>query len=206
MSFRIIAAMERNLGIGYKGDIPWNISCDMRYFTKVTKGNGKNAVVMGRNTWQSLACRPLKQRDNIIMSRNPDKVKNSHLASALATDISGVLQICQNNSYDDIWIIGGAEIYREFLTKVPCASCHITHIEKDYVSDTYFPMDLCNSKYTTVSIIDLNESPSQPENVSESKTDVKVHIMIPKLDDIQLPLSPVQDRHSLLYNETHQIN
>jgi len=72
MKFNLIAAVCRNNGIGYKGDIPWHIKADLQYFSKLTKGNGKNAIVMGHNTWLSLQqhgfSNGLSGRDNFIFS------------------------------------------------------------------------------------------------------------------------------------------
>mmetsp|Transcript_32809 Transcript_32809/g.79761 ORF Transcript_32809/g.79761 Transcript_32809/m.79761 type:complete len:573 (+) Transcript_32809:191-1909(+) len=73
----IVAASASNRGIGYKGQLPWNLPTDMKHFAKVTKGSGaanstkKNAVVMGRSTWLSIPpkFRPLKGRTNVVLSR-----------------------------------------------------------------------------------------------------------------------------------------
>ena len=58
MQFKIIVAVCKNNGIGYKQDLPWKIKEDLRYFSKTTKGNGNNAIVMGKNTWLSIGENP----------------------------------------------------------------------------------------------------------------------------------------------------
>ena len=55
MKYKIIAGMCQNRGIGKDGSLPWKIKEDMQFFSKLTKGNGNNAVIMGKNTWES-AC------------------------------------------------------------------------------------------------------------------------------------------------------
>ena len=62
----IIVAISENLAIGRAGDIPWHIGDDLRYFKRVTSGN---TLIMGRRTWESIGCRPLKNRRNIVVSR-----------------------------------------------------------------------------------------------------------------------------------------
>jgi dihydrofolate reductase len=71
----IVAATKTN-GIGKNGQLPWRLPKEMAYFARVTSHapDGRtNAVIMGRNTWESipLQFRPLKKRTNVIISRNP---------------------------------------------------------------------------------------------------------------------------------------
>ena len=84
MSVKLIVAMCKNNGIGFNNKIPWRISEDMSYFSKKTSGDyvgvnetiKKNAVIMGRNTWESLPkkYKPLPNRFNIVLTRNPQKL------------------------------------------------------------------------------------------------------------------------------------
>ena len=85
----IVAASSATRGIGLKGDLPWSLPGDMKYFARVTKGNHPssprgpdietkpkmNAVVMGRKTWNSIPTkfRPLKGRHNVVLTRDPQK-------------------------------------------------------------------------------------------------------------------------------------
>ena len=72
----IVAALKPALGIGYKGKMPWRLRKEIRYFkdvtTRTTKPNTRNAVIMGRKTWESIPqkFRPLPDRLNIILSRS----------------------------------------------------------------------------------------------------------------------------------------
>lgn len=71
MDVNLIVAYDiNNLGIGKDGQIPWKNKTDMKWFKDVTIGNGNNAVVMGRKTWESLGKKPLKDRLNIIVSKS----------------------------------------------------------------------------------------------------------------------------------------
>lgn len=84
MSVKLIVAMCKNYGIGFDNKIPWRISEDMIYFSKKTSGDyvgvnensKKNAVIMGRNTWDSLPkkYKPLPNRFNIVLTRNTQKL------------------------------------------------------------------------------------------------------------------------------------
>lgn len=88
MNFRpkinVVVCALADLGIGYKGSIPWKLDKDMKYFQRLTMKYGRpkqtsasNLVMMGRKTWESIpsAYRPLKNRINIVLSKNPDFTK-----------------------------------------------------------------------------------------------------------------------------------
>ena len=167
MPYRLIAAMGRNFGIGHRFALPWDVPSDMRQFTKLTRGTGNNAIVMGRNTWESIACSPLRGRANIVMSSNPAKVSNADATAGVATSIPNVLEMC--TKYDDVWIIGGGSVYEQFLRQVPCDSCHLTHIDEEYPADVFFPMHLVRGNWITESIITLGDDPK-----------VEQHVLIPR--------------------------
>ena len=98
-----IAAMTRDHVIGLDGKIPWHYSEDLQHFKQRTLDS---AILMGRRTWESIHCRALPQRRNIVISRN--RVDNvEHYDS-----IEKALDACTKW---DTWIIGGGQIYREGL-------------------------------------------------------------------------------------------
>ena len=68
MSINIIAAMAKNRVIGLNGQIPWHISKDLKYFKKMTSGKN-SAIVMGRETWDSLPIKPLPNRRNFVLTK-----------------------------------------------------------------------------------------------------------------------------------------
>jgi dihydrofolate reductase len=103
-----IVAVAKNNVIGKRGKLPWHYSSDMKFFKETTTGN---AVVMGRKTWLSLG-KPLKNRLNIVLSRNPNIEPEESLL--VFSDIDSVLSLSKSLT-TDLFVIGGAEIYREFL-------------------------------------------------------------------------------------------
>ena len=74
----IVAACGNSFGIGYNGELPWRLRSEMKYFaqttSKVTDPNKRNAVIMGRKTWESIPpkFKPLKNRFNIVLSHQAD--------------------------------------------------------------------------------------------------------------------------------------
>jgi len=144
MRFSLIVAVCKNNGIGYQEKLPWSIKEDMNHFYKTTVGNGNNAVVMGRKTWNSLSKKPLKNRFNIVLTRNENEIKNINSLNydnVIALKSINELLNCCSPDYDNIWIIGGSQIYNEFLYKYDYLIdlCVITYIDKVFECDTFFP-------------------------------------------------------------------
>jgi dihydrofolate reductase len=106
-----IAAVARNGAIGKKGKLPWHYSADMKFFKNTTMGH---AVVMGRKTWLTLK-KPLPGRLNIVLTRDGNLEPQESLV--VLSDIESVLSF-NNSLTTDMFVIGGAQIYREFLAHI----------------------------------------------------------------------------------------
>ena len=105
----LIAAVAKNLAIGKDGQLLWHLPEDMRYFRETTRGK---PVIMGRKTWESLpdAFRPLPGRKNIVISRNPAyDAAGATLVGSLSEAIG------QTHEAEEVFVIGGADIYRQAL-------------------------------------------------------------------------------------------
>ena len=137
----ISVAFDKKNGIGKNNTIPWYLPEDLKYFSKLTKGNGNNAIIMGKNTWLSLPKKPLKQRDNLILSKTLEINENSPKNNLVKTfnDLNSVMEFCKEQNYEEIWVIGGSEIYNLFLNKLKIERIYATSIDKDYECDTFFP-------------------------------------------------------------------
>ena len=113
MNFNIIVAVDNKNGIGYDNTIPWYEPDDLKHFSKTTKGRLNNAIIMGSKTWESLPVKPLKNRDNLILSR---KNYSNGDGSYYFKKIDDVIEYCKSKEYDEVWVVGGAQIYKLFLT------------------------------------------------------------------------------------------
>lgn len=137
----LIVAVDKNLGIGKQGSIPWYIPADLRRFstyTKATQDSTKqNAVVMGRRTWDSLPVRfkPLPGRVNIVLSRTATEFHDAvHAPSFVqALDLAE-----RNDEIESIYVVGGESVYAEAL---PYADkVFITEVMADFKCDVRFPI------------------------------------------------------------------
>ena len=125
----IIVAIDKNNAIGKNGDMPWHISTDLKYFKATTLGA---AVIMGRRTWQSLGCRPLPKRRNIVVSSTLKDAPGAEIASNLE-------EFIQNWPKDELlFVIGGGEIYKATIKYAD--KLYITHVNCEVEgADTFFP-------------------------------------------------------------------
>jgi len=143
MKFSMIVAYDKNRGIGCKNVIQWVVPEDMNFFLKKTKGDGKNAVVMGRKTWESLphGSKPLENRLNIVLTRSEGMDFGEGVVSHTSVD-SCISSLMKNNkNLDEIFVIGGSEIYREFLLTPVVTTVYVTeiHSDREFNADRYFP-------------------------------------------------------------------
>jgi dihydrofolate reductase len=144
---KMIVATDLNNGIGINGNLPWRIKEDLQHFSKTTIGDGNNVVIMGRNTWESIGFKPLKKRTNIIISRKLAKPYTSNIDknnenTIFFYDIPNAIDYCKSYGFDNIFIIGGQDIYNYFLhtndDNTRPHECIITRISKIYECDKYF--------------------------------------------------------------------
>lgn len=151
MIINIAVAISGSGGIGQKGGLPWpHLKEDMRLFSKRTIGSGKNAVLMGKNTWYSIPeiRRPLKNRTNMIISRSELQLDSHSTSCHVFCSIHDAITYCENSGeQDELWVIGGSGIYNEFLNahydKVH--RVYITYVCGDYECDTF--INIPNESY-----------------------------------------------------------
>jgi len=160
MPFKIIVARDEKGGIGLNNKLPWSHREDLRRFSSLTRGNGNNAIVMGRTTWDSLPIHPLPGRHNLILSRSSfiysslTMVEIDPVSIANFKDIEYVLEYVNQKKFEDVWIIGGEKLNDAFLTEPELnklvKDVYVTEISGDYSCDVFFrPLDA--SQYQEVS-------------------------------------------------------
>ncbi|MFJ4252845.1 dihydrofolate reductase [Microbacterium sp. NPDC090003] len=114
--------------IGAEGGMPWHVPEDLAHFKEVTLGA---PVVMGRKTWDSLPerFRPLAGRENIVVTRQQDwDAEGARRAATVAEAVRG---------QDRVWIIGGAEIFRQVIGDAD--RLEVTELELEVDGDAYAP-------------------------------------------------------------------
>ena len=128
----LIVNVDSNWAIGYRGKLLVSIPEDMKFFRSETTGK---VVVLGRKTLYTFpGGQPLKNRTNIILTRNPNyQVKGAIICHS----VEEVLEELKKYNSEDVYIIGGDSIYKEFLPY--CDVAHVTRTDHVYDADAWFP-------------------------------------------------------------------
>lgn len=128
-----IAAVSKNFVIGKDNDLPWNLPDDMKFFMQTTKGHH---CIMGRKNYDSIPekFRPLPNRTNIVVTRQKAfKAPGCIVVNSIERGID----IARNNGEIEVFIIGGADIYR---SAVPMTQrMYLTEIQAEIQGDVFFP-------------------------------------------------------------------
>jgi len=126
----IIAAIAKNNALGKNNDLIWHLPADLQRFKKVTSGHH---IIMGRNTFESIG-KPLPNRTTVIITRNKNYFKDGCL---IAHSLEEALELAA--SEEEVFIIGGAQIYKETITKGLADKMDITLVHQEFKADVFFP-------------------------------------------------------------------
>ncbi len=127
----IIAAVADNYAIGKNNKLLWHLPADMKHFKDMTTGH---AVVMGKRTFESLPNGSLPNRKNIVLTSilegNFDKYYE-------AVSLRDAIELCENE--DEVYIIGGATIFKQALEYPGVDTMYITWVHEEFEADAFFP-------------------------------------------------------------------
>lgn len=128
MIISLIVAVDENNGIGKDNQLPWHLPADLKHFKALTTGH---PIIMGRKTFESIG-KALPNRQNIVISRQNDYLAEG---ASLVSSLEEAFGLCK--SYDEAFIIGGAQIFEYAL---PLADIlYLTVIHHQFNADTFFP-------------------------------------------------------------------
>ena len=128
----IIAALTAERVIGRDGQLPWHYAADMRHFERTTTGH---PCVMGRRTYESFPRRPLRNRTNIVLTRNPDYEVPPGVV--LMDNLSAGREFAAASGASKLFVLGGTGIFEQVLPIVD--EMILTHIAMQVEGDTFFP-------------------------------------------------------------------
>ena len=128
MTVSLVVAAAKNNVIGRDGELPWHLPDDLRHFKRLTTGK---PVIMGRRTFESIG-RPLPDRRNIVMTRNPDYAA---AGCDVVTSVSDALDLAGHGT--EVMVIGGGQVYRDFLPRAD--RIYMTRVQAEIEGDTHFP-------------------------------------------------------------------
>ncbi|GAB4221762.1 MAG: dihydrofolate reductase [Francisella sp.] len=127
----LIVAYDKNYGIGKNNNLAWRLPEDLKIFKKITKNN---YIVMGRKTFESIG-QPLPNRKNIILTKNKDYKQDKCI---IIHDAQDILNFAKTKPHYEIFIIGGEQIYKEFIQHAD--RLYITEVNTEIKNpDAFFP-------------------------------------------------------------------
>ena len=138
---KAILACDETWGIGKDGDTPWpHNSADLKWFKEKTIGG---VVVMGKTTWDSLPFKPLKERQNLIVTSSKLEPGITDYQFVKFSDIKE--KLLKTSEGKDIWVIGGAKLIEGLLDII--AEFYLSQIKGVYNCDTFLPKNLIENYY-----------------------------------------------------------
>lgn len=145
----IIVAMDENQLIGANNDLPWHLPADLQRVKQLTTGH---AIILGRKNYESIG-RPLPNRHNIVVSRNPD------FDAPGCTVVSSIQEAIDAAAGADVFIFGGAGIYEQMYDLAE--TMYVTLIHHRFEGDTYFP-DYDHDDWDEVEHLDFKPDEKNP--------------------------------------------
>jgi len=125
-----IVAMSLNRVIGDDNQLPWHLPADLKHFKTITSGY---PILMGRKTFESIG-RPLPNRTNIIITRNPAYKAEGCI---IVSTIDDAITHAKTTNSNEIFIIGGAEVYKQLLPRIE--RIYLTIVHETFEGDAFFP-------------------------------------------------------------------
>uniref|UniRef100_A0A7N2MZ09 Bifunctional dihydrofolate reductase-thymidylate synthase n=1 Tax=Quercus lobata TaxID=97700 RepID=A0A7N2MZ09_QUELO len=148
-TYQVVVAATRDMGIGKDGKLPWNLPSDLKFFEEITVKTSdpgkKNAVLMGRKTWESIPVekRPLPGRLNVVLTRSGSfdiaTAENVLICGSVASALELLAAAPYCLSIEKVFVIGGGEILRETINAPGCDAIHISEIETSIECDRFMP-------------------------------------------------------------------
>lgn len=140
-TFDIVVALDSNRGIGKDNGLPWKLSGDLKYFKQITSETApgkRNAVIMGRKTWESIPekRRPLAGRQNIVLTLQSQY--NLPEGVLQAGDLDAALALADGDeNIDKLFVIGGAQVYEQAVKHPRCRLLYVTEIDATFDCDRF---------------------------------------------------------------------
>lgn len=141
--FNIIVAIDAGNGIAKDSAIPWKSQSDGKFFNTTTCGNGKNVVIMGRLTYESIPPehRPLRKRKCVVISRTLKQ--EQHPEIIVCESFLNALEVIGGFKVEEVFLLGGEQLLQEAVRDYLylCKRIYVTRYKTDYRCDQFFPWD-----------------------------------------------------------------
>jgi dihydrofolate reductase len=160
MKLAFVVAMSQNRVIGIDNQLPWRLPEDLKWFKRVTLGH---PIIMGRKTYESIG-RPLPGRTNIVVTRQKQwSQEGAVVAHGIDSALEKAVNQARRDGVDEIYIIGGEELFRQSFNKVD--RLYLTQVQAHLDGDAFFP-EFDGSDWREVDREDHLADPQNPYDYS----------------------------------------
>uniref|UniRef100_A0A2N9J6Q7 Bifunctional dihydrofolate reductase-thymidylate synthase n=1 Tax=Fagus sylvatica TaxID=28930 RepID=A0A2N9J6Q7_FAGSY len=190
-TYQVVVAATRAMGIGKDGKLPWNLPSDLKFFKEITMKTSdpvkKNAVLMGRKTWESIPVenRPLPGRLNVVLTRSGSfdiaTAENVVICGSMASALELLAASPYCLSIEKVFVIGGGEILRETLNAPGCDAIHISEIETSFESVTHSCLRLITLYFSHVDSLSQNGDLNFDSGSDSGKFEIEKFSFLPKM-------------------------
>ncbi|XP_026659423.2 putative bifunctional dihydrofolate reductase-thymidylate synthase isoform X1 [Phoenix dactylifera] len=220
-TFQVVVAATRDMGIGKDGKLPWKLPSDLKFFKEVTMNVSdpvkKNAVIMGRKTWESIPLqnRPLPGRLNVVLTRSGSFDIATAENVVICGSMNSALKLLAATPYclsiEKVFVIGGGQVLRESLNAPECEAIHLTDIETKIECDTFispidfsvfqpwhssFPLVENNIRYSLVTYVRVRHSATELHALHDGeKTDGKLYLNKFEVERFSFLPKMIHERH-----------
>ncbi len=165
---KLVVAVDKNWGIGNKGGLLAHVRADLRYFQSLTKGN---VVILGSKTLQTFPNgMPLKNRENIILSRRPDFCPEG---ATVVHSLDELLESVKKYDTETVFVIGGSTVYDLLLDY--CDTAYVTKFDKELESDAFFRNLDASPEWELVSVGEKQKSNPETDTVPDMEFEFCVY-------------------------------
>jgi dihydrofolate reductase len=133
MKINLIIAIDKNGVMGNENKLPWILKDDLKHFKNVTNGS---PLIMGSNTFKSLPG-ILPGREHLVLSTTLYGDENM----SVFTSIKEAIEYCDESNYKNVYVIGGANLVKQFIDLNLFDELILTHVETDVIGDTVLELD-----------------------------------------------------------------
>ncbi|XP_050294056.1 dihydrofolate reductase-like [Anthonomus grandis grandis] len=148
IKFNLIVSTCENNGMGINGDLPWRIPSETEYYLQITteckEQSKKNAIILGRKSWEATPWKPHPNCINLILTRSDDLDLSGYPDTYTCKSLADAVQKLEEDEdlkkrVGDVWITGGSTVYKDALNSKHFYRLYHTRIFHPYECDTYFP-------------------------------------------------------------------
>ena len=136
MNINLVVCINSKNALGKNNELLYHIPSDLANFKRLTNGG---VLIMGKNTYESLPKKPLPNRKTIIICNEEDYVPQASEEVLVIDSIEGAIQLAETLGNDNIFVVGGASIYRQFIELGLVDKMYVTRVNDDIDGDVSFP-------------------------------------------------------------------